>query len=80
MELTTTERSAYAQEAFELVDQIMCDKKLSQRDSDMALDYWQYGVTQAQLAAEHSISKSRVAQILAKVERKVLDGLRLYAV
>ena len=80
MELTSTEHTAYAAEAYELVDFIMCNKQLSQRDSDMALDHWQYGVTHAELAAEHGISRSRVAQILARVERKVLDGLKFYAV
>lgn len=80
MELTTTEHSAYTAEAFELIDFIMCHKQLSQRDSDMALDRWQFGLTYAELAAEHGLSKERVRQILARVERKVLEGLKLFVV
>jgi RNA polymerase sigma factor (sigma-70 family) len=78
MELTSTEYSAYATEAYELVDFIMCNKQLSQRDSDMALDRWQFGLTYQELAEDYGVSKERVRQILAKVERKVLAGLRLY--
>jgi DNA-directed RNA polymerase sigma subunit (sigma70/sigma32) len=76
MMLTTTEHHIYGQEAYHLVDHIMCELELSQRDSDMALDRWQYDMTYKALAEDYGVSKERARQIVAKVERKVLKRIR----
>ena len=77
MELTNTEYSAYANEAFDLVEECFVLGKVSQRNGDIALDRWQHGMTYDAIAAEYGISKERVRQILAQVERKVAFRLRL---
>ena len=79
MILTDTEQAVYAMEASDLAGSILEDLEVSQRDGDIAMDWWQYGLTYAALAEEYGVSKERVRQILAKVERKVLLRLRALA-
>ena len=76
MILTDTEQAVYANEASDLAGSILEDLKVSQRDGDIAMDRWQYGSTYAALAEEYGVSKERIRQILARVERKVLIRLR----
>jgi len=76
MILTDTEQAVYAIEASNLAGCILEDLEVSQRDGDIAMDRWQYGLTYRALAEEYGVSTERVRQILAKVERKVLLRLR----
>ena len=76
MILTAPEQAVYAKEATYLVDSILEGLEVSQRDGDIAMDRWQYGSTYAALSEEYGVSKERIRQILARVERKVLIRLR----
>ena len=79
MILTDTEHAVYAMEASDLAGSILEDLEVSQRNGDIAMDRWQYGMTYKELAEEYGISTERVRQILAQVERKVLRRLRALA-
>ena len=79
MILTDTEQAVYAMEASDLAGSILEDLKVSQRDGDIAMDRWQYGMTYKELAEDYDVSKQRIQQILAKVERKLMLRLRALA-
>ena len=79
MILTDTEQAVYANEASDLAGSILEDLKVSQRDGDIAMDRWQYGMTYKELAEDYDVSKQRIQQILAKVERKLMLRLRALA-
>jgi hypothetical protein len=76
MILTDTEKAVYAIEASELAGSILEDLEVSQRDGDIAMDRWQYGMTYKALAEDYGVSKERIRQILARVERKLILRMR----